>query len=390
MPRRLKATSLASGFREVINWHDRMSQFETDRRHMRRAIQLASHGQGHVEPNPMVGCVIARSGTVISEGWHQKYGGPHAEVEALRGANQNSVGATMYVTLEPCCHHGKTPPCTDQIIKAQIGRVVVAQTDPFSAMQGRGIQQLQTAGIHVDVGLGKDEVSILQAPYFKLIKAGRPWMLAKWAMTIDGKIASRTGSSQWISSEESREIVHHLRGRVDAILVGRLTVQRDNPMLTARPSGARTATRVVVDSHATISLESQLVQSADMAPVLVSVGPGVDEGNCRRLATAGCEILRGDSESWNERLGELLDEFGRRRWTNVLVEGGGHLLGTLFDLGEIDEIHTFIAPKLIGGACAIGPVLGSGIAEMGLAARIQNPQVEQIGPDIYVHGLIRR
>jgi len=369
---------------------DRMSPLETDRLHMRRAVQLAIRGQGLVEPNPMVGCVVARGGTVISEGWHQQYGGAHAEVEALKAAQQYVAGATMYVTLEPCCHVGKTPPCTDQIIDARIARLVIAQEDPFPAVEGQGIQRLRAAGVPVEIGLGEDEVSELNAPYFKLIQAGRPWVLAKWAMTLDGKIASRTGSSQWISGEASRKIVHQLRGRVDAILVGRGTVERDDPLLTARPSGPRTAARVVVDSRATISPESQLVRSAGTAPVLVNVGPDADQRNCQRLAAAGCEILQANSVSWTARLGELLDEFGRRRWTNVLAEGGGHLLGTLFDLGEIDEIHAFVAPKLIGGDSAIGPVLGCGIGEMGLAKAIQNLQFQQIERDFYLHGLVRQ
>ncbi|MDZ7615653.1 MAG: bifunctional diaminohydroxyphosphoribosylaminopyrimidine deaminase/5-amino-6-(5-phosphoribosylamino)uracil reductase RibD, partial [Patescibacteria group bacterium] len=232
---------------------------ELDRWHMSRALELAARGQGFVEPNPMVGCVIARGAELIGEGWHRRYGGPHAEIEALHLAGPRAAGATMYVTLEPCCHHGKTPPCTEAILRAAPARVVIAQRDPFPAVAGKGIARLQAAGIQVDVGLAEAEARELNAPYLKLLGTGRPWVMAKWAMTLDGKLATRTAESQWISGPESREIVHQLRGRVDAVIVGRGTAEHDNPALTARPPGARSATRIVLDSGASLSLDSQLV-----------------------------------------------------------------------------------------------------------------------------------
>src|SRR5262245_15622465 len=258
---------------------------------MARALELASRGEGYVEPNPMVGCVVVQGGEVVGEGWHQKFGGPHAEVEALRVAGARARGATMYVTLEPCCHHGKTPPCTEAIIAAGIARVVCAQRDPFEQVAGQGIEALKAAGIDVDVGTLEAEAKRLNAPYLKLVTTGRPWIIAKWAMTLDGKIATRAGDSRWISGEASREIVHGLRGRMDGVMVGRGTAQRDDPLLTARPPGPRTATRIVVDSRASLSLESQLIRSVGDAPVLVTVGSDAPQENIDRLTAAGCEVV---------------------------------------------------------------------------------------------------
>jgi len=223
---------------------------------MTRALELAEQGLGYVEPNPMVGCVIAHHDKVIGEGWHQRFGGPHAEVEAIRNAGSIPRDATLYVTLEPCCHQGKTPPCTVAIIQAGIRRVVIAQRDPFPQVDGGGIEQLKQQGSKVEVGLLEEQAKELNAPYVKLIKTGRPWVIAKWAMTLDGKLATRTGDSRWISNQLSRAVVHQLRGRVDAIMVGRKTAQLDDPQLTARPTGVRIPTRIILDSQASLSLES--------------------------------------------------------------------------------------------------------------------------------------
>jgi len=266
------------------------SDIQLDAAYMARALELASRGEGYVEPNPMVGCVIVRDGEVVGEGWHQKFGGPHAEVEALRVAGARARGATMYVTLEPCCHHGKTPPCTEAIIAAGITRVVCAQRDPFEQVAGRGIEMLKAAGIAVEAGMLEAEAKTLNAPYLKLVTTGRPWIIAKWAMTLDGKIATRTGDSRWISGEASREIVHRLRGRVDGIMVGCDTALHDDPLLTARPPGARVATRIVVDSYASLALESQLVRSVSAAPVLVAASSAAPQENIDRLTAAGCEV----------------------------------------------------------------------------------------------------
>ena len=365
-----------------------MEQPELDAWHMQRALELAAQGEGHVEPNPMVGCVIVQGAEIIGEGWHRRFGEAHAEVEALRLAGRRAAGATLYVTLEPCCHQGKTPPCVPAIIAAGIRRVVVAQADPFPEVAGRGLFALQAAGIAVELGLLEQKASRLNSPYLKLLDTGRPWIIAKWAMTLDGKIATRTGSSQWISTAQSRQIVHRLRARVDAIIIGRETARRDNPLLTARPAGARIATRVIMDTRGSQSSDSQLVRTAREVPVLVAVGPEAPSRERQRLEEDGCEVFVSDRDSHAGRLDALLDELGRRRMTNVLVEGGGRLLGALVDARQIDEVHVFIAPRLVGGAAAPVPTAGEGVGEMAEALLLESPEFQQIGADIYLHGRV--
>ncbi|HEX3870962.1 MAG TPA: bifunctional diaminohydroxyphosphoribosylaminopyrimidine deaminase/5-amino-6-(5-phosphoribosylamino)uracil reductase RibD [Pirellulales bacterium] len=363
-----------------------MDQPALDLWHMRRALDLASFGQGSVEPNPMVGCVIARGAETIGEGWHRRYGSPHAEVEALAVAGPRAAGATMYVTLEPCCHHGKTPPCTTSVIASGVKRVVVAMRDPFPAVAGKGLAELAAAGLSCESGVLESESRSLNAPYLKLIEIGRPWVIAKWAMTLDGKIATGTGSSRWISNDSSRRIAHGLRGRVDAILVGRGTVEADNPLLTARPAGPRIAARVALDSDAQLSPTSQLVLTAREMPVIVATAASADATRAAALRDAGCEVLALTGVSYAERLAELLDALGRRRMTNVLVEGGSRLLGECFDADLIDEVHVFVAPKCVGGHDALSPIGGSGRRDMVDAPRIMQPVWENIDGDLYVHG----
>jgi diaminohydroxyphosphoribosylaminopyrimidine deaminase/5-amino-6-(5-phosphoribosylamino)uracil reductase len=367
-----------------------MNPSELDHWHLQRALELAVQGQGHVEPNPMVGCVIARGAEIIGEGWHRKFGGPHAEIEALRMAGSRAAGATMYVSLEPCCHVGKTPPCTEAIIAAGIKRVVAALRDPFPLVAGGGFAQLQAAGIEVSMGELESEARRLNAPYLKHIERGRPWVIAKWAMSLDGKIATRTGESQWISNEHSRAIVHRLRGRVDAIIVGRETVLRDDPRLTARPAGPRTALRIVLDTNALLSMETKIVRTAKESPVLVIVSEKSPADRRKLLVEAGCEVFVCSGETHALRLREMLDELGRRHLTNVLVEGGGRVLGSLLDLREIDEAHVFIAPKLIGGLGAPSPIAGDGLAILGEAMKLDSPSIELLDGDVYVSGRVKK
>jgi diaminohydroxyphosphoribosylaminopyrimidine deaminase / 5-amino-6-(5-phosphoribosylamino)uracil reductase len=365
-----------------------------DDQFMALALTLAVRGEGRVEPNPMVGCVIVRDGEIVGDGFHEEFGYPHAEVMALEKAGDAARGATVYVTLEPCCHQGKTPPCTQALIKAGVGRVVVGAEDPFPQVAGRGIAELQAAGIACDVGVLTGQTRQVLAPYWKRVTTGRPWVIAKWAMTLDGKLATRTGDSQWISSELSRAVVHQLRGRVDAVMVGSGTARHDNPLLTARPADRadwkRMATRIVVDSAATLALNSRLVQSSGDVPVLLAVATGTPESVCRQHAEAGVEILRCLGDSHEVRLCALLDELGRREMTNVLVEGGSRLLGTLFNLGAVDEVHVFIALKIAGGVTAPSPVGGAGVTKMADALRLGDITIEELAGDVYVHGRIKR
>jgi diaminohydroxyphosphoribosylaminopyrimidine deaminase/5-amino-6-(5-phosphoribosylamino)uracil reductase len=360
---------------------------------MARALSLAAQGEGFVEPNPLVGCVVVRDGQRIGEGFHAQFGGPHAEVVALEAAGAAARGATLFVTLEPCSHRGKTPPCTAALIRAGVARVVIAAQDPFSQVNGRGIAELKQAGIHCDVGVLADEARRLTAPYRKLVTTGRPWVIAKWAMTLDGKIATRSGDSRWISSEASRAVVHQLRGRVDAVMIGSGTARADDPLLTARPADLRdikrTATRIVVDSAASLSPSSRLVQTAADVPVLVAVGTSAAKADCQALANAGVEVLPSEGADHIAQMESLLGELGKRQMTNVLVEGGGRLLGTLFEMRTIDEVHVFVAPKIAGGETAPRAVGGAGIDRMVDALALGDITIEELDGDVYVHGRVR-
>jgi diaminohydroxyphosphoribosylaminopyrimidine deaminase/5-amino-6-(5-phosphoribosylamino)uracil reductase len=367
-----------------------MHDWESDSWHMARALELAARGEGRVEPNPMVGCTIVRDRETVGEGFHGRFGGPHAEVEALASAGSRARGATVYVTLEPCRHQGKTPPCVQALIAAGVRRVVVAQRDPFPQVAGQGIAELEAAGIAVEVGLREAEARRLSAPYRKLVTSGRPWVIAKWAMTLDGKLATAVGDSRWISCAASRAVAHRLRGRVDAILIGRGTAEADDPLLTARPPGPRAATRIVLDSRAALSIDSQLVRTSGEVPLLIAVSDDAAAADRGRLSGAGCEVLVCPGESQGRRLGWLLDELGRRGMTNVLAEGGGQLLGELFDAGQIDEVHAFIAPKLVGGSAAPRAIGGQGVELMAQALNLDAAEIEQSGSDVYVRGRVSR
>ncbi|MBX9678502.1 MAG: bifunctional diaminohydroxyphosphoribosylaminopyrimidine deaminase/5-amino-6-(5-phosphoribosylamino)uracil reductase RibD [Gemmataceae bacterium] len=355
---------------------------------MARAIELAERGRGRVEPNPLVGAVVVRDGRIVGEGWHQRYGEAHAEINALKAAGDMSQGATIYVTLEPCCHHGKTPPCTDALLRAGVARVVAAIADPFPQVAGRGADQLREASIAVEIGLLGDEAARQNAPYLRLLCSGRPYVHAKWAMSLDGKIATRTGDSRWISNEASRRIAHELRGRMDGILVGIGTVLADDPRLTARPPGPRFPTRVVLDATAKLPLASKLVQTAREIPVLVAVAMGAETKQVDALRGAGCEVVVfPEANPGRIDVSALLQEFGKRRWTNLLVEGGSQVFAAFFESDAIDEVHAFMAPTLVGGREAPSPLGGLGVAAMGDALRLQEVQMRVVDGDVYVRGV---
>ena len=355
---------------------------------MRRALELARRGRGLVEPNPAVGAVVVDdAGQTLGEGWHREFGGPHAEIHALAAAGRAAQGASLFVTLEPCCHFGKTPPCSQAVIAAGIRRVVVAMRDPAPQVDGGGLRELRDAGIDVEVGLLERDAMRLVAPFVRLMTRHRPWFHAKWAMTLDGKIAARTGKSQWISNEASRAVVHQLRGRVDGILIGIGTALADDPLLTARPTASRLATRIVMDSLARLPVDSQLVRTASKIPVLVVATPEAPPDRCDFLRAAGVEvqIVNSDSEGHPDLAG-VAHELGIRRMTNVLVEGGSQLLGAFFDAHLIDEIHAFIAPKLVGGAMAPTPFAGRGLDAIPDRPSLHEPEIELLDGDLYLHG----
>lgn len=361
---------------------------QQDQQWMERACQIALLGQGRVEPNPMVGCVLVRDGNVIGEGYHAQFGGPHAEQSALANlSTANAEGATAYVSLEPCCHYGKTPPCTDALVNAKVARVCCALLDPFQKVSGKGVERLRAAGIHVDVGCGQHRAREVLAPYLKRIRTGLPFVIAKWAMSLDGKIATLTGDSRWISSPTSRQHAHSIRGQVDAIIVGSRTASRDDPLLTARPAGCRTALRVVVDSMASLSPTSQLVQTARDVPVLVWSTSKASVKNVQQLVDLGCHVHLCDSD---HRLLELLRYLAdKHQATNVLCEGGGQLLGHLFDNRLMDEIQVYICPKLIGGRGAPTPLSDQGVAKITDGPALRICQRAQFEDDAYIRARLQ-
>lgn len=364
---------------------------QDDQRWMQYALEWALKGEGSVEPNPMVGCVIVSHGELIGAGWHQRFGGPHAEPNAIadartRGYQSRLAGSTAYVTLEPCCHTGKTPPCTEALIQARVARVVVGMKDPFHAVAGGGIEALEAAGITVDVGLCAAEAQQLNAPFVTRITKQRPWLIAKWAMTLDGKIATRNAKSQWISGDASREQVHALRGKTDAILVGIGTALSDDPRLTARTaSPLRTPARIVLDSQLKLGLDSQLVKSARQIPLIVAVGPAHDQEKAKRIRDQGVELFvshQGDSQ---QRLLEFLSFLAvEKTFTNVLVEGGASVLGSLNDLRLIDQCEVYLAAKLFGGESASSPIVGLGVADVHQGPTAKHVRIEQVGLDVHL------
>lgn len=361
------------------------SESNRDRLWMSRALAEAERGRGAVEPNPMVGAVVVRDGRLAGFGHHARFGGPHAEVEALARAGDAARGATLYVTLEPCCHFGKTPPCTDAILAAGIARVVAAQGDPFPRVAGGGLARLREAGVAVEVGLEAAAAARLNAPYLKRLATGRPYVTAKWAMTLDGKTAAASGDSRWISSPRSRALVHEVRGRMDAVVVGIGTALADDPQLTARPPGPRTPARVVLDSAGRLPLESRLAQTARTAPVYVAATERAPADRLARLSALGCAILPFPGAGPVPIL-PLLDELGRQGMTNVLVEGGGRVLGAFLDAGQVDAVDVFIAPAVEGGTPIFTPAQGAGHARMADALRLEHHAIAIIDGDVRLQG----
>jgi diaminohydroxyphosphoribosylaminopyrimidine deaminase/5-amino-6-(5-phosphoribosylamino)uracil reductase len=328
-----------------------------------------------------------REAQLVSVGHHERFGGPHAEVLALARAGEAARGATLYVTLEPCCHFGKTPPCTDAILAAGVTRVVAALRDPFPQVSGVGLAKLREAGLEVTAGVDAEAAARLMAPYLKRQLTGLPYVTAKWAMTLDGKTATATGESQWISCERSRAFVHELRGRMDAILVGVGTALADDPLLTARPPGPRRAARVVLDGKARLPATSKLAQTAHETPVWIAVCDGADPSRLAVLQALGCTIFHFPGPA-RVPIVPLLEELGRRQVTNLLVEGGGQGLGSFLDAGQVDAVEVFIAPILEGGSHPFGPARGLGSARMADALRLDWHETRSINGDIHLRGTI--
>ncbi|MEA2442785.1 MAG: diaminohydroxyphosphoribosylaminopyrimidine deaminase [Thermoleophilales bacterium] len=360
---------------------------ERDTRHLQRALELAAEARGHTSPNPLVGAVIVKDGRTIGEGYHHRAGDPHAERMALAACSEDPAGATIYVTLEPCCHHGRTPPCTDAIVEAGIRRVVIASDDPTAHAAGRGPGILRDEGIRVDHVDGEVEEAarLLNQPFRKHARTGRPLVVFKWAMTLDGKVATASGDSKWISSEASRMRSHRWRAECDAVAVGIGTALADDPQLTARvPDVDRQPRRVVFDSTARLPLDSTLVQTANEVPTVVVVTRAADRATTQALEAAGVEIIRVQGSTDSQRIYDALEQLGERGVQSVLLEGGPRLAGAFFDAGEIDEFHAFIAPIVAGGGRARAAIAGEGVDRIGAAARATEVEVERIGDDVLI------
>jgi diaminohydroxyphosphoribosylaminopyrimidine deaminase/5-amino-6-(5-phosphoribosylamino)uracil reductase len=360
---------------------------ETDARHLARAIELAALGAGAVSPNPMVGAVIVSGGEVVGEGYHHAVGAPHAEVEAIRDAGDiDLTAATMYVSLEPCCHQGRTPPCTDAIREAGIKRVVVASDDPSEHASGRGLGILRDDGVEVVLGSGELAVRarLLNQPFRKRARTGRPWVLFKSAMSLDGKVATSKGDSKWISGERSRELVHHWRANLDAVAVGIGTALTDDPLLTARPGAGviRQPRRVVFDSTARLSTNARLLEDIATAPLTVVVSRAAPRSATDALETHGAEVIVATGENDPARVRSALDQLGANGVASILLEGGPRLAGTFLDAGEIDEIRLFLAPLVIGGRAARDPFESEGVDSIADAIRPLSVTHEQIGDDL--------
>ena len=361
---------------------------------MRRTLELAEEGRGRVSPNPVVGAVLVRSGRVIGEGYHAELGAAHAEVAAIedaRAKSQSVAGATLYVTLEPCAHHGRRPPCTDAIVRASIARVVVGSDDPSEKASGRGLGILRDEGISVEMIRGPEAEAARRAnqAFRKHARTGRPLVLLKSAMSLDGRTATITGDAKWISGPDSRRLAHRWRAELDAICVGIGTVLADDPLLTARDvEAAKQPVRIVFDGTARLPLSSSLVGSISEAPVVVVARPEAPADRVEALERAGVDVVKcqGDPRT---RVECALEELGRRELTSLIVEGGATLAGAFVDADAVDELRVFVAPMVLGGADARPVLDGEGAEAIDAARRALAVETERIGEDVLIRARLR-
>ena len=361
--------------------------------YMRRALELARKGEGHTSPNPMVGCVVVKDGRIISEGYHEKYGEFHAERNALTRCTEDTAGADLYVTLEPCCHQGKTPPCTDIIIEKKIARVFVGSMDSNPLVAGKGVQILRDHGIYVETGILDAECRKLNEVFYHYIGTKTPFVVMKYAMTLDGKIACATGDSKWVTGEIARTQVHRMRGRYRGIMVGIGTVLADDPMLNCRVEGGVDPVRIICDSNLHIPTESQIVKTASDIETIVACSQEALESErkqekIRRLREAGIQII-GTEGAHGVNLVELMKKLGEQNIDSILLEGGGTLNASALEDGIVNKVYAYIAGKLIGGMDARSPVEGMGIDRMADAITLQNMEIEKLGDDFCIVGYVK-
>lgn len=351
--------------------------------YMLRAIELAKKGYGFVNPNPMVGAVIVKDGKIIGEGYHTKYGNLHAEREAIKSLTESAEGATMYVTLEPCCHYGKNPPCTEAIIESKIKRVFVGSYDPNPLVAGKGIQILRDNNIEVTEGYMKEECDSLNKIFFHYITTKEPYVIVKTAITVDGKTACANGDSKWITNEKSRNNVHLARKGCSAILTGVGTVISDDPMLNCRCEDAKNPIRIICDSNLKIPLDSQIVKTATKIPTIVATISD-DEKKKKLLEDMGVEIIKTASCEGRVDLKELIKLLGKRKIDSVFVEAGALINASIIKTNKVNELQVYIAPKLIGGINSIPFLADVGVDVMSKAKMLKNPKIKTFDDDIMI------
>lgn len=369
-----------------------MSFTQTDLRFMKMALRLAARGAGWVSPNPMVGALLVQAGEVVGRGWHRRYGGLHAEIEALRAAGDSSRSATLYVTLEPCNHHGRTPPCSEAVLAAGVSRVVAAGPDPNPRVSGGGAEFLRKHGVQVEMGLLGAEVRRLNEAWFTWVEMGLPYVIAKAACSLDGRIATRTGESQWLTGEAARGFGHRLRHECDAILVGAGTVAADDPQLTARlpRRRAKDPIRIVLDSRLRLSLSARLLHLTSPSPTWVACTEAAPPDKIKALEAIGIDVLVMPEEGGRVALEPLLKELGRRKVQSLLVEGGAEVLGAFLDQRLVNKFYFFYAPKILGGKDAYPAVAGLGVARLAEAHQARDLSLRRLGPDFLVSGYLEK
>lgn len=354
---------------------------------MLRALEIAR--KGNTAPNPRVGAVLVKKGRIIAEGFHAYAGGPHAEAAALRKAGKSAKGADLYVTLEPCCHMGRTPPCADAIIKSGVRRVYAGMKDPNKRVQGKGIRILKAAGIEVSTGLMKKDCEKLNEVFVKVMKTELPFVSMKTAMSLDGKIATQTGESKWISGSQSRNFVHELRGQNAAILVGTNTVLKDNPQLTCRVKrkGVRHPARIILDRRNKIPLKAKVFANSEKQKVIYVAGPNLSIKRKNTLIEKNIEVINGKIGKSGFNLRHLMKLLVKKDLTSVLIEGGGEINSSALKAGIVDRIYMFISPVLVGGKQAPGPLGGVGVAKITKAMKLKNLKATKMGEDLMVEAV---
>jgi diaminohydroxyphosphoribosylaminopyrimidine deaminase/5-amino-6-(5-phosphoribosylamino)uracil reductase len=359
-----------------------------DEKYMRMALELAKKGCGFVSPNPMVGAVIVKDKRVIGQGYHERYGQLHAERNALAHCTESPEGAVMYVTLEPCCHHGKQPPCVDAILESGIARVVIGSADPNPLVSGGGIRILREHGVEVKEDVLREECDAINPIFFHYIRTGRPYVVMKYAMTLDGKIAAYTGASKWITGEEARAHVQTQRHRFRGIMVGVGTVLADDPLLTCRMEGGRNPIRIVCDSKLRTPLTSRIVQTAGEVETILATCCQ-DAERYADYEKKGCMILPVKAQAGQVDLADLMEQLGRRQIDSILLEGGGTLNWSALEKGIVNAVQAYIAPKIFGGKDAKSPVEGSGVALPAEAARLSHTTITRLGEDFLLEGEVK-